>query len=96
MAAAKRRGKQDIIDKCLDIMLTTLEFGWDKEHGGFFYFMDIGKAIPLKTTKAKLMMIMAMKKKMKMKMELTYTSSFFFSILLLFCESIQMASLLNN
>jgi N-acylglucosamine 2-epimerase len=24
------------------VLLATLEFGWDKEFGGFFYFMDIG------------------------------------------------------
>jgi hypothetical protein len=24
------------------VLLATLEFGWDKEYGGFFYFMDIG------------------------------------------------------
>jgi hypothetical protein len=24
------------------VLLATLEFGWDKEFGGFFYFLDIG------------------------------------------------------
>ena len=27
--------------KAVDILLTTLEYGWDKEFGGIYYFMDV-------------------------------------------------------
>ena len=30
-----------LIDKAVTIMLNTLEYGWDKEYGGIFYFLDI-------------------------------------------------------
>lgn len=33
--------RQDIIDKAVKIALNTIEFGWDKQYGGIFYFMDI-------------------------------------------------------
>jgi N-acylglucosamine 2-epimerase len=36
------RMKNDgLIQKAVDIMLRTIEFGWDKEFEGLFYFMDI-------------------------------------------------------
>jgi N-acylglucosamine 2-epimerase len=31
----------NIIEKASKILLNTLDFGWDKEYSGFFYFMDI-------------------------------------------------------
>jgi len=34
-------GRQDIIDKAVKIALNTIEFGWDKQYDGIFYFMDI-------------------------------------------------------
>ena len=30
-----------LVKKACDIMLHTLEYGWDKEFGGIFYFMDL-------------------------------------------------------
>lgn len=30
-----------LIDKAVTIMLNTLEYGWDREYGGIFYFLDI-------------------------------------------------------
>lgn len=36
-----RLKKPEIVSKALDIALQTLEHGWDKEHGGIFYFMDV-------------------------------------------------------
>lgn len=30
-----------LIQKAVDITLSTLEFGWDTEHGGIFYFLDL-------------------------------------------------------
>lgn len=35
-----RRGDSDLINKASTIALRTLEHGWDKEHGGIFYFLD--------------------------------------------------------
>lgn len=40
MDIARRLGRRDVIDRAVDVVLSTLEFGWDREHGGIFYFMD--------------------------------------------------------
>ncbi len=32
---------QILIDKAVEITLSTLEFGWDQQYGGLFYFMDL-------------------------------------------------------
>lgn len=36
-----RLNDKSLIDKAVTIMLNTLEYGWDKEFGGIFYFLDI-------------------------------------------------------
>lgn len=36
-----RMKKDNLIQKAVDIMLRTIEYGWDKEYGGIYYFMDI-------------------------------------------------------
>ncbi|MFT2010941.1 AGE family epimerase/isomerase [Pontibacter sp. 13R65] len=41
MDIAERTNNSSLIHQCVDIVLSTLEFGWDKEHGGIFYFLDI-------------------------------------------------------
>lgn len=41
MDLAKRFNDQALIEKAKDILLHTLEYGWDKEYGGIFYFLDI-------------------------------------------------------
>jgi N-acylglucosamine 2-epimerase len=41
MDIGKRLNDTELITKAKDIMLHTLEYGWDKEHEGIFYFMDI-------------------------------------------------------
>ncbi|MCA6498725.1 MAG: AGE family epimerase/isomerase [Chitinophagaceae bacterium] len=41
MDLGKRRNDQSLINKAVDIMFDTLEMGWDKEHGGIFYFLDV-------------------------------------------------------
>lgn len=41
MEIARRRNDQELIDKTVDVILNTLEFAWDTEHGGIFYFMDV-------------------------------------------------------
>ncbi len=35
-----RAGDDKLIEKAVGIALRTAEFGWDKEYGGIFYFMD--------------------------------------------------------
>lgn len=41
MNAADKMGKMDIVQKAADIVLAELEFGWDKQYGGVYYFMDV-------------------------------------------------------
>lgn len=44
MDLGKRLGRQDLIEKAVQIALNEVEYGWDKEHEGIFYFMDrLGK-----------------------------------------------------
>jgi N-acylglucosamine 2-epimerase len=40
MDLAKRSNDAALIQKACDIMLHTIEFGWDKEYGGILYFLD--------------------------------------------------------
>lgn len=40
MDLGKRLGRNDLIEKAVQIALNEAEYGWDKEHGGIFYFMD--------------------------------------------------------
>lgn len=39
-----RLNDQKLIEKATEIALHTLDYGWDKEFGGIFYFMDIKNA----------------------------------------------------
>lgn len=41
MDLARRIGNDELIGKARDVMLRTLDFGWDKEYGGILYFLDI-------------------------------------------------------
>jgi N-acylglucosamine 2-epimerase len=41
MDLAEKRNNSKMIQKAVKITLDTLEYGWDKEHGGIFYFMDV-------------------------------------------------------
>ncbi len=41
MDLAASQNNTTLINKALSIALRTLEYGWDKENGGVFYFMDI-------------------------------------------------------
>lgn len=38
---AVRNNDQALIEKAKDIVLTNIEYSWDKDFGGLFYFMDI-------------------------------------------------------
>ncbi|AQT68679.1 Cellobiose 2-epimerase [Anaerohalosphaera lusitana] len=40
MDVAKRRGDKELIERAVQVVLNTLEYGWDEEYGGIFYFMD--------------------------------------------------------
>jgi N-acylglucosamine 2-epimerase len=41
MDLGKRLNDTELIEKACNIMLQTLEYGWDKEYEGIFYFLDI-------------------------------------------------------
>jgi N-acylglucosamine 2-epimerase len=41
MTEALHRGDDGVMKKALDILNWSLERGWDNEHGGLFYFVDI-------------------------------------------------------
>lgn len=41
MDLGKRMNDRGLVRKACDIMLNTLEKGWDKEYGGIFYFLDV-------------------------------------------------------
>lgn len=41
-----RLNRPELIDKAVETTLKTVEYGWDKEYGGIFYFMD-RKGVPL-------------------------------------------------
>jgi N-acylglucosamine 2-epimerase len=47
MEIARRRNDRDLINKTVDVVLNTLDFAWDKEHGGIFYFLDAYGKPPL-------------------------------------------------
>lgn len=35
-----RRNDGELVRKCVDIALGVIEYGWDKQYGGIFYFLD--------------------------------------------------------
>lgn len=41
MDLGKRFNNPALIERAKDILLHTLEYGWDREYGGIFYFLDI-------------------------------------------------------
>jgi N-acylglucosamine 2-epimerase len=40
MFTANKRGLKNLVDQAAKAILKTLEYGWDKVHGGIFYFLD--------------------------------------------------------
>lgn len=40
MDVAERRRDTELRDRAIEVVLRTIEFAWDEEHGGLFYFMD--------------------------------------------------------
>lgn len=47
MDIARRRNDEELIDKTIDVILSTLELAWDKDYGGIFYFLDAQGKPPL-------------------------------------------------
>lgn len=44
MDLGRRLGRKDLIEKAVDISLKEVEYGWDEQYDGIFYFMDrLGK-----------------------------------------------------
>jgi N-acylglucosamine 2-epimerase len=40
MDIAKLRNDRQLIDRAVNILMYLLDFGWDEEYGGIFYFRD--------------------------------------------------------
>lgn len=40
MDLGERLGRPELIDRAVRIALRTIEYGWDEQYGGIFYFMD--------------------------------------------------------
>ena len=40
MDIANRRHDTQTVNKAVDVVINTLNFAWDQEHGGLYYFMD--------------------------------------------------------
>lgn len=47
MDLAIRLNDQALIDKTIEIALKAIEYGWDKDFGGIFYFKDLAGTSPL-------------------------------------------------
>lgn len=41
MDLGERAGDQALIQKAVDITLSILDYGWDRQYGGIFYFLDV-------------------------------------------------------
>jgi N-acylglucosamine 2-epimerase len=41
MDLAERSSDQSLLEKAVEVSLHLLEYGWDKEYGGIFYFLDV-------------------------------------------------------
>eukprot|EP00698_Gefionella_okellyi_P024589 TRINITY_DN8725_c0_g1_i2.p1 TRINITY_DN8725_c0_g1~~TRINITY_DN8725_c0_g1_i2.p1 ORF type:complete len:336 (+),score=59.31 TRINITY_DN8725_c0_g1_i2:109-1116(+) len=41
MAAAEKLNDDALVQRAADLMLPTLELGWDREYGGIYYFVDM-------------------------------------------------------
>lgn len=47
MVIGERREDRALIERAIRVAMRTLEFGWDKEYDGLFYFMDAKNKPPL-------------------------------------------------
>ena len=41
MDIAERKNDKKLLEEAVQVVLNILEFGWDKQYGGIFYFLDI-------------------------------------------------------
>ena len=41
MDIASRSNDLDLINRAVDVVLSILDFGWDREHRGIYYFLDV-------------------------------------------------------
>lgn len=41
MDIGQRRGNTALIERAVDVVLNILDFSWDKDYGGLFYFLDV-------------------------------------------------------
>ncbi|OHB49266.1 MAG: N-acylglucosamine 2-epimerase, partial [Planctomycetes bacterium GWF2_41_51] len=41
MDIAQRQNDKKLIEKCVQVILSTLKFGWDEKYGGIFYMLDV-------------------------------------------------------
>ena len=46
MDIARRQGDRDLIDLCVETALSILQYGWDNEYGGIYYFLDLAGKPP--------------------------------------------------
>ncbi len=46
MDIAIRRGDRKLLDEAVETVLRILDFSWDREHGGIYYFLDAGNNPP--------------------------------------------------
>jgi N-acylglucosamine 2-epimerase len=47
MDIGHRRSDQALVERAVDVVLSTLDFAWDEEYGGIYYFMDAAGRPPL-------------------------------------------------
>jgi N-acylglucosamine 2-epimerase len=47
MDIAQRRGDHLLVERATDVVLSILEYAWDQEYGGIYYFMDAERRPPL-------------------------------------------------
>jgi N-acylglucosamine 2-epimerase len=47
MEIAQRQGDRRLLERTVDVVLSILEYAWDEEYGGIYYFMDADGHPPL-------------------------------------------------
>ena len=48
MDIARRSGNQALIERAVDVVVSILEYAWDREYGGIYYFLDAEGNPPLR------------------------------------------------
>jgi N-acylglucosamine 2-epimerase len=47
MDIGQRLGDLNLVERCVDVVLSTLQLAWDEQQGGLYYFLDAGGHPPL-------------------------------------------------